>query len=61
MIHDTICHLSMWKDKLLIHEREICMELLDQCYCALCCSEGHCGCDTCNEPCDCNESSEKGN
>lgn len=25
----------------------------DQCYCPECCSEGHCSCATCNEPCTC--------
>ena len=25
----------------------------DQCYCSECCSEGHCACATCNEPCTC--------
>ena len=24
-----------------------------QCYCELCCSEGHCSCEGCNEPCTC--------
>ena len=24
-----------------------------QCYCELCCSEGHCSCVDCNEPCTC--------
>ena len=24
-----------------------------QCLCDQCCENGHCGCDTCDEPCDC--------
>jgi hypothetical protein len=24
-----------------------------QCFCELCCSEGHCGCSNCEEPCTC--------
>ena len=36
-----------WEDEIdLIHECE-------QCYCEQCCPNGHCGCDLCNEPCDC--------
>jgi len=27
----------------------------EQCYCELCCSEGHCDCKVCNEPCTCRE------
>jgi len=29
------------------------VDLDTQCDCALCCSQGHCACDNCNEPCDC--------
>lgn len=25
----------------------------EQCFCDQCCAEGHCGCETCAEPCDC--------
>jgi hypothetical protein len=25
----------------------------DQCFCADCCSQGHCSCEKCNEPCTC--------
>ena len=37
-----------WQDAVDLDEE-------NQCYCELCCPNGHCACVDCDEPCDCPE------